>query len=87
MSEIRLYDGDADARMSRDHAERVTLLPGDSSGFSAGERLRILWGQDMLRDMLDGRYRTVICGVNESDNSHGIVAQLVHLGPPAHAAG
>ncbi len=33
----------------------------------------------MLRDMLDGRYRTVICGVNEQDNSHGIVAQLVHL--------
>ena len=29
--------------------------------------------------MLDGRYRTVICGVNEEDNSHGIVAQLVHL--------
>ena len=79
MSEIRLYEGDADALMSGDHAERVSLLPGDSSGFSAGERLRILWGQDMLRDMLDGRYRTVICGVNESDNSHGIVAQLVHL--------
>ena len=79
MSEIRLYEGDADALMSGDHAERVSLLPGDSSGFSAGERLRILWGQDMLRDMLDGRYRTVICGVNERDNSHGIVAQLVHL--------
>lgn len=79
MSEIRLYEGDADALMTGDHAERVSLLPGDSSGFSAGERLRILWGQDMLRDMLDGRYRTVICGVNEEDNSHGIVAQLVHL--------
>jgi len=79
MSEIRLYEGDADALMSGDHAERVSLLPGDASGFSAGERLRILWGQDMLRDMLDGRYRTVICGVNEEDNSHGIVAQLVHL--------
>ncbi len=79
MSEIKLYEGDADALMSGDHAERVSLLPGDSSGFAAGERMRILWGQDMLRDMLDGRYRTVICGVNERDNSHGIVAQLVHL--------
>ncbi len=79
MSQIRLYEGDADALMTGDHAERVSLLPGDSSGFAAGERMRILWGQDMLRDMLDGRYRTVICGVNEQDNSHGIVAQLVHL--------
>lgn len=79
MSQIRLYEGDADALMSGDHAERVSLLPGDSSGFAAGERIRILWGQDMLRDMLDGRYRTVVCGINEVDNSHGIVAQLVHL--------
>ena len=79
MSEIRLYEGDADALMTGEHAERVSLLPGDASGFSGGERLRILWGQDMLRDMLDGRYRTVICGVNDEDNSHGIVAQLVHL--------
>ncbi|RNC82497.1 MAG: hypothetical protein ED559_12155 [Phycisphaera sp.] len=76
---IRLYDGDADELMSGEHAERVSLLPGDSAGFSAGERIRVPWGQDMLRDMLDGRYRTVICGVNEQDNSHGIVAQLVHL--------
>lgn len=79
MSQIRLYEGDADALMSGDHAERVSLLPGDSAGLAGGERIRILWGQDMLRDMLDGRYRTVICGVNEQDNSHGIVAQLVHL--------
>jgi hypothetical protein len=45
----------------------------------AGERLRILWGQDMLRDVLDGRYRAVVCGVNDQDNSHGIIAQLVDL--------
>ena len=79
MSEIKLYEGDADALMSGDHAERVSLLPGDSSGFAAGERMRILWGQDMLRDMLDGRYRTVICGVNSDDNDSGVIAQLVNL--------
>jgi hypothetical protein len=38
-----------------------------------------MWGQDLLRDLLDGRYRTVICGVNDSDNSHGIIAQVVEL--------
>jgi len=29
--------------------------------------------------VLDGRYRAVICGVNEEDNSHGIIAQMVSL--------
>ena len=77
--QIRLYDGDADDLMAFEHAEMISLLPGDSSGFASGERIRIPWGQDMLRDMLDGRYRAVVCGVNDEDNSHGIVAQLVHL--------
>ncbi|MEM9166050.1 MAG: hypothetical protein AAGB48_03390 [Planctomycetota bacterium] len=76
---VRLYDGDADELMTAEHAERITLLPGQTGGFAASERLRVMWGQDMLRDMLDGRYRAVICGVNDADNSHGIVAQLVNL--------
>ena len=76
---VTLYDGDADALVSAEQADRVTLLPGDSSGFAASERIRVMWGQDMLRDMLDGRYRSVICGVNDDDNAHGIVAQLVNL--------
>ncbi len=86
----RLYDDDADALMTGDHAaDRISLLPGGTLG-SAGaaspgaapgtiERIRIMWGQDMLRDLLDGRYRAVICGVNDADNSHGIIAQLVDL--------
>jgi len=76
----RLYDLDADELMgSEQFADRVTLLPGDRGAIQAGERLRILWGQDMLRDVLDGRYRAVICGVNDRDNDHGIIAQLVSL--------
>lgn len=81
----RLYDGDIDSMMLSDVApERVTLLPGEGAPASAGlvstnERIRIMWGQDMLRDVLDGRYRTVICGVNDADNSRGIVAQLTEL--------
>ncbi|MEN0020806.1 MAG: hypothetical protein AAF747_07980 [Planctomycetota bacterium] len=77
--QIRLYDGDADDLMSAEQSEKVSLLPGTTSGYAASERVRIMWGQDMLRDMLDGRYRTVICGVNDEDNAHGIVAQLVNL--------
>jgi hypothetical protein len=82
---LRLYDDDADELMnSEKFAERVTLLPSGivgGGGAAAPERVRILWGQDMLRDVLDGRYRAVVCGVNDTDNSHGIVAQLVNLVP------
>jgi hypothetical protein len=77
---IRLYDGDADKLVTSELApDRVTLLPGAGGRLRPGERIRIQWGQDLLRDLLDGRYRTIVCGVNDSDNSHGIVAQLVEL--------
>ncbi|TVQ62211.1 MAG: hypothetical protein EA378_07075 [Phycisphaerales bacterium] len=76
----RLYDLDADELMaSEQFSDRVSLLPGERAQLNAGERLRILWGQDMLRDVLDGRYRAVVCGVNDADNAHGIIAQLVSL--------
>src|SRR5215471_4584197 len=78
--QARLYDDEAEGLLSSDQfPDRVSLLPGPGGKIAPGQRLRILWGQDLLRDLLDGRYRTVICGVNDSDNSHGIVAQLVEL--------
>jgi len=77
---VRLYEGDAEGLLSSDLApDRVTLLPGAGGKVAPGERLRIMWGQDMLRDLVDGRYRTVVCGVNAEDNSHGIIAQLCEL--------
>ncbi|MDX2017429.1 MAG: hypothetical protein SFY95_07310 [Planctomycetota bacterium] len=76
-SELRLYDEGADGlMMSETFPDRVSLLPGRSSE-KAADRLRIMWGQDLLRDLLDGRYRTVICGVNDHDNSRGLIAQVV----------
>jgi hypothetical protein len=77
---LRLYEGDADRLVSPEHApERLSVLPPAQGKLRPNDRLRILWGQDMLRDLLDGRYRAVICGVNDADNSHGIIAQLVEL--------
>lgn len=77
---IRLYDGGAESLMTSDQfPDRVTLLPGPGGKIAPDERLRVMWGQDMLRDLLDGRYRSVICGVNTQDNSHGIIAQLVDM--------
>ncbi len=82
----RLYDEEGDLLLRADaFADKVTLLPSGPIGAGVGpgaiERIRILWGQDMLRDMLDGHYRAVVCGVNDADNSHGIIAQLVDLIP------
>lgn len=79
---MRLYDDDAEQLLRPDSfPDRVTLLPGEHGSVRGRERIRILWGQDLLRDLLDGRYRTVICGMNDEDNSHGIIAQLVELVP------
>jgi hypothetical protein len=78
--DTRLYDDDAESLLMSDQfPDRVSLLPGAGGRVQSGERLRILWGQDLLRDLLDGRYRTVVCGVNDEDNAHGIIAQLVEL--------
>jgi hypothetical protein len=77
---VRLYDGDGERILASDAMpDRVSLLPGAGGKLTPNARLRVLWGQDMLRDLLDGRYRTVICAVNDEDNSHGIVAQLCEL--------
>lgn len=76
----RLYDDDGDQLMiASAFSDRVTLLPEAPITHDRGGRLRILWGQQMLPDLLAGRYRSVICGVNTEDNSHGIIAQLVDL--------
>jgi hypothetical protein len=84
----RLYDDDGEALLGVEtFPDRVSLLPAGTIGAGIGpgsvERIRIMWGQDMLRDVLDGRYRAVVCGVNDADNSHGIIAQLVDLVPPS----
>jgi len=76
----RLYDDEGDDLMQADRrSDRIIILPhGDpKKGSVDRDRLRVQWGQHLLADLLAGRYRTVICGVNTEDNSHGIVAQLV----------
>jgi len=75
-----LYDDDGDALVRADQtADRVTLLPQRTGEDASGGRVRIMWGQDMLRDLLDGRYRTLVCGVNAEDNGRGLISQLVEL--------
>jgi len=52
---------------------------GGGGGGEGRDSIRILWGQDLLNDLIERRYRTVVCGVNDQDNGHGIIAQLVEL--------
>ncbi len=82
-NDVRLYDGEGEDLMQQDQAlDRVTLLPNNPpkrKGSDARDSIRILWGQHMLNDILDHRYRAVVCGVNDTDNSHGIISQVVDL--------
>lgn len=77
---VQLYaDGADDLLNAESFPDRVSLLPAEHGAPQAGSRLRILWGQDLLADVLDGRYRAVICGVNDTDNTQGVIAQIVSL--------
>jgi len=80
---VRLYDDEGEALMSHVSADHVTLLPDAPADAPAvhADRIRILWGQPMLDDLVAGRYRTVVCGVNAQDNAHGIIAHLAQLLP------
>lgn len=77
---VHLYDGEAGELLSpASYPDRVSLLPVDVTSPTPGDRVRIMWGQDLLSDVLDGRYRTVVCSVNDDDNGRGLIAQLVSL--------
>lgn len=80
----QIYDEEGHLLMEADQrADRIVLLPaGDPRHASASrDRLRILWGQHLLADLLARRYRTVVCGVNPDDNSHGVITQIADLLP------
>jgi len=78
----RLYEDEGDHLMQADQrADRVILLPSGDPRDAGRERIRLMWGQHLLADVVSGRYRTVICGVNEEDNSSGILGELLRLIP------
>ncbi len=81
---MRIYDGEGDRLMeNRSATEQINLMPDTSETKTAGtgRRLRILWGQHLIDDLLDGRYRTLVCGVNAQDNSRGIIGQVAAMLP------
>ncbi len=84
LPDIRLYDGEGDLLLQADQrADCVMMLPlGDPRGVSTDrDRIRIQWGQHLLTDLVAGRYRTVVCAVNDVDNTHGIIGNLLNIVP------
>src|SRR5437764_4121879 len=82
----RIYDGDGDLLMQdepRGAAAQIMLTPDalPSKTPDRTPRIRIMWGQHLLEDVLAGRYRSLVCAVNPHDNSRGIIAQLAALLP------
>ena len=83
---VKVYDDDGDLLMQKqghDLGESVTLIPDalPSKVPDATRRIRIMWGQHLLEDVLLGRYRTLVCAVNGHDNTRGIISQLAALLP------
>jgi hypothetical protein len=80
----RLYEDEGDLLVQADQrSDRIILLPaGDPRVASTDrDRIRIQWGQHLLADLLAHRYRTLVCGVNPEDNTHGIIGELADLLP------
>jgi hypothetical protein len=79
-----IYDGEGDRLMEdlQQH-DRIILLPDarPSKTPDRTPRIRVMWGQHLLEDLLAGRYRTLVCGVNDTDNRRGIITQLATLLP------
>lgn len=83
---LKIYDGEGDKLMEeqvQQAVDRIFLLPDarPSKVPDQTPRQRIMWGQHLLEDLLNGRYRSLICAVNDHDNSHGIITQLATLLP------
>lgn len=80
----RIYDEEGGLLMqAEDVANRLILLPSGNPREAKPfrDRIRIQWGQHLLADLLARRYRTLVCGVNPEDNTHGIITQLAKMLP------
>lgn len=80
----RLYDDEGGLLLRAEGLrERVVLVPsGDPrDGDHYRDRIRILWGQNLVSDLQSGRYRMFVCPVNAVDNSHGVINEVAKIIP------
>ena len=67
-ADCHIYEGAGDDLAEQvDIGNRIILLP-DAPPTSAtptpSERIRIMWGQRLIDDLIAGRYRALVCAVN-----------------------
>jgi len=78
-----IYERDGDFLMQEtdEEGDRLILVPDSLPGRVPNRqpRLRIMWGQHLLDDLVAGRYRSFVCAVNARDNSRGIIGQLAEF--------
>jgi len=67
-----------------DEGRRVVLVD-DAAGGVRGpdpvQRIRLMWGQRLIDDLVAGRYRTLVCAVNATDNRNGFIHTLAERLP------
>ena len=85
MSDCHIYEGPGDDLAGQmDGENRIVLMP-DAPTLQREpdtvEHIRILWGQRLIDDLVGCRYRSFVCAVNASDNSHGIINLLARRLP------
>src|SRR5438876_2428597 len=85
LSDCHIYEGSGDELAEQmDPESRIILLP-DAPPVQRDpdpvERIRVMWGQRLIDDLMCGRYRSLVCAVNANDNSHGIINLLAERLP------
>lgn len=85
LNQAHIYDGPGDDLMEQvDTGDRIILLPDSPTlqrDLDPVPRIRIMWGQRLIDDLVAGRYRSLVCAVNAHDNSHGIINLLAQRLP------
>ena len=85
LSASHIYEGPGDDLAEQlDTGNRIILLPDAliaQRDPDPLERIRIMWGQRLIDDLICGRYRALVCAVNAKDNSHGIINMLAERLP------
>jgi hypothetical protein len=81
-----IYEGVGDDLMEQIQASgRQVIVCDDTAGDGRSpdpvQKIRIMWGQRLIDDLLAGRYRTLICAVNTTDNRQGFINTLAERLP------
>jgi len=82
-----IYDGGLDSVMTESLASDKLVIVPDTKPAPTPDverRLRIMWGQYLLDDVVAGRYRSLVCAVNPEDNSRGMIGRLAEVMPTSH---